>query len=161
MAINLRILGVIAVAPLLVGLLAGCTAAGDAAEETGTSGGAAQSFEDWQLDFAACMREAGIDYPDPGEDGGSVTLSEQDADAFGAAADACIEELGEAPVNPDAPTEGESDAETLKMVQCLRDNGIDVDDPKPGEAIGVPDEVSPEVLEECVFSGGTSTESGN
>lgn len=48
-------------------------------------------FQDAQLEFAQCMRDHGVDMPDPGENGGGIMIDGKDTppEQLEAAADAC------------------------------------------------------------------------
>ncbi|MEL6892081.1 MAG: hypothetical protein AAFP84_10820 [Actinomycetota bacterium] len=124
-------------------------------DETGASdadGGAvdatATDEEEQALAFARCMRDEGIDWPDPvtNADGSIDLLGGQlprdlgglDADATQAAADACAPLIDGASFLPGDG--GTLDAETqdalLDFAECLRDNGLDVDDPDLSSGAG-------------------------
>jgi hypothetical protein len=93
------------------------------------------------LDFARCMREHGVDMPDPQAGGGGMVMigpgpGEVQAgtkvgppEGFEEAHEACghiLEDLigdGPGPLDP-----AEQDR-ALKFAQCMRDNGIDMPDP--------------------------------
>ena len=86
-----------------------------------------------QLEFARCMREHGIDMPDPETaPGGGFTqrieVGKDDAETMQAAQEACDHILANA-----GNFRGELDPEQLdKMVdfaQCMREHGIDMPDP--------------------------------
>jgi hypothetical protein len=86
-----------------------------------------------QLEFAKCMREHGIDMPDPETaPGGGFTqrieVGKDDAEKMQAAQEACDHILANA-----GNFRGELDPEQLdKMVdfaQCMREHGIDMPDP--------------------------------
>jgi hypothetical protein len=119
----------------------GAASAGD-----GASAGAASSDvsdEELALEFAECVRGEGVDWPDP------ITLADGSIDLLGGqgpeaitAADGTIDDGTQAALDTCVPiVEGSSllpgaddiDAETqdqlLEFAQCLRDNGVDVDDP--------------------------------
>lgn len=117
-------------------LLTGCGVLGG---DGGTDGGAdtEKSMDEAMLDFAACMRDNGIDMPDPEGDGGMVALpaAGEEDDEMGAALEACEEML---PVDENAPSEEEQFETDLKLAECLRENGIDVEDPEPGMGLALP-----------------------
>jgi hypothetical protein len=95
------------------------------------------------LDFAECMREQGIDMPDPEftEDGGVMfraggvgddgSPSLSDRAAMEEAHEACQQHLANAPMAADRegfdPTEMED--QMLEFTQCMRDEGVDMPDP--------------------------------
>ena len=114
---------------------------GDAPDDDATADAATASDEELALQFAACMRDEGIDWPDP------ITEADGSIDLFGGQAPASIaadasDEVIEAAAETCGPIiEGASflpgaggiDEETqdllLDFAQCLRDEGIDADDP--------------------------------
>ena len=98
------------------------------------------SFEEGVLEFSQCMREEGIDFPDPSFDvDGNPNFDEVQVDneeEFEEAFIACEDILRNAfPDEFDVDPEVEAaliDA-SLEFSQCMRDQGIDFPDPKPGE----------------------------
>ena len=138
-------------------LLAGAlmTACGSAADTPSTGGTpTAGSFEDYQLAFAKCMREHGIDMPDPSA-GGQQVPAVKDMGAFTEASDACQKKLGQPPA-PDgkAPKSDEERlAEMVKTAECFRAHGVNVPDPKPGETLTIPLDAPSDVLEACTHGG--------
>lgn len=89
--------------------------------------------------FAECMREHGIDVPDPeeGNKGGAVQFAlprDTDSTAMGEAMEACKQHLpnGGEPMKLDP----EQLAEARKFSACMRENGIeDFPDPNPDGGI--------------------------
>jgi hypothetical protein len=118
--------------------LAGCsTDQGDGiASAGGTSTQAAEqvSDEDKAREFVGCMREQGIELPDPEPDGNGgfdfgIADSGVNVDdpAFREAIQACQDKLpGGGMANLDDP---ELQAQLREFAQCMRDNGIDFPDP--------------------------------
>ena len=98
------------------------------------------TFEDGVLDFAQCMREEGINFPDPtfDIDGNPQfdNLEIENEEEFESAFENCEDILRNAlPEQFDLDPEVEAalvDA-SLEFSQCMRDQGIDFPDPKPGE----------------------------
>lgn len=126
-----------------------------APEPQGSGTQSFDSFDEYQLAFAQCMRDRGIDMGDP--DGGGQSITQAD-DAFLEAAEACQSEIGEPPANTgDAGTGGPSAEELreehLKIAECLRELGVDVPDPAPGEDLAIPSDVPAEAFETCAPSG--------
>jgi hypothetical protein len=139
---------------LLVGaLMSACGSAGDNPDPGGTS--TAGSVEDYQLAMAKCMREHGIDVPDPSGDGSMQAPAIDDMNAFTEASDACQEKLGRPPVPEGEPTKSDEErlAEMLEIAECFREHGIDVPDPKPGETIAIPMDAPEDVFEACAPDG--------
>ena len=98
------------------------------------------TFEEGVLNFAQCMREEGINFPDPtfDIDGNPEfdNLEIENEDEFENAFESCEDILRNAlPEQFDLDPEVEAalvDA-SLEFSQCMRDQGIDFPDPKPGE----------------------------
>lgn len=140
--------------PFLIALLAACSTGGGGSTPE-KSAASEQSFDDWQISFASCMRGEGIDMPDPTKDGLSMALPAggEDGDAMMKASETCMKKVGEPPAPPGGKkTEKEMLADQLKIAKCFRDNGFDVPDPKAGQGFTIPD--APEdVMEKCGFGG--------
>ena len=98
------------------------------------------TFEEGVLEFAQCMREEGINFPDPtfDIDGNPQfdNLEIENEEEFERAFENCEDILRNAlPEQFDLDPEIEAalvDA-SLEFSQCMRDQGIDFPDPKPGE----------------------------
>ena len=98
------------------------------------------TFEEGVLNFAQCMREEGINFPDPtfDIDGNPEfdNLEIENEEEFESAFVNCEDILRNAlPEQFDLDPEVEAalvDA-SLEFSQCMRDQGIDFPDPKPGE----------------------------
>ena len=98
------------------------------------------TFEEGVLDFAQCMREEGINFPDPtfDIDGNPQfdNLEIENEEEFEIAFENCEDILRNAlPEQFDLDPEVEAalvDA-SLEFSQCMREQGIDFPDPKPGE----------------------------
>ena len=98
------------------------------------------TFEEGVLNFAQCMREEGINFPDPtfDIDGNPQfdNLEIENEDEFETAFENCEDILRNAlPEQFDLDPEVEAalgDA-SLEFSQCMRGQGIDFPDPKPGE----------------------------
>ena len=98
------------------------------------------TFEEGVLEFAQCMREEGINFPDPtfDIDGNPQfdNLEIENEEEFEKAFENCEDILRNAlPEQFDLDPEVEAalvDA-SLEFSQCMRDQGVDFPDPKPGE----------------------------
>jgi hypothetical protein len=148
-------------------LLAACSAGGGAPSNgvvtlssaaPGDSGAPSASGSDSQtamLNFAECMRDHGIDMPDPvfsqdGSGGGTVNKQGQgsganpkDEPGFAAALEACKHLLdGINRENTGKQLTAQEQQAFLNFAACMRDHGIDVPDPDfsgGGVEIGAPD----------------------
>ena len=110
-----------------------------------TGGGTAASgisaeFQDAMVAFAKCMRENGVDFPDPGSGGGLMIGPDSDIDPeapeFKAAEAECKPILDEAEDSMPKPSEDELAAmrdQMLAFAECMREEGIDFPDPTFGE----------------------------
>jgi hypothetical protein len=98
--------------------------------------------EEALLAFAACMRDNGVDMPDPrfGLDGKAnmgtllADLDEDDA-AVQAATEACDAYLPSS-LGDDPVLQAERQDTLLEFAQCMRDNGVEMDDPVAGGGPG-------------------------
>lgn len=104
--------------------------------------------DDAMLAFADCMREHGIDVPDPGPDG-NLTLGREvggDSDIdpesgdFQEAEEACSHLLEGALSQierPDPEEQAEMQERLLAFARCMRDHGIDFPDPQFRDGMAV------------------------
>lgn len=192
-----------------VGLLFGAAACGDDSDDgsgiatadgseaegesaSGDGGGSDASPEETQdamIDYAECMRENGIDMPDPQVDGdGRVTMEalpaeggggegppDEDSD-FEAADEECkhlIEDVVGERQEPSPEEEAEMQDKFTEMAECMRDRGHDMPDPevdgggviisRDEEDGGEPPEEDPEFesdMEECSEEAGVEGPGG-
>jgi hypothetical protein len=106
-----------------------------------TSPGGSHDDRQAALDFARCMRQHGIDMPDPKFNGNGITQKftaragspGPDDPTFKAAQQACQKYLpnGGQPTKPNL----QEQQQMLAFARCMRQHGIDVPDPKPGGGI--------------------------
>jgi hypothetical protein len=124
-----RVFGPIAVAVALIALAAcGGSAGGEADSETGTDAGSLDE-EAQALDFAECMRDNGVELPDPGP--GPQGFSEAFQEIAGDYDQATLEQAIAACEDrmPQFASEEQHDDEVmLDLAECLRDEGLDVSD---------------------------------
>jgi hypothetical protein len=91
------------------------------------------------LAYARCMREHGVDVPDPQVDGGGratfqLVRPRGNEQKFEAAQKACSEHLENArPRNLDPEQEQEMREAILAFAKCMREHGVDMPDPEFGE----------------------------
>ena len=95
--------------------------------------------EEAMLAYARCMREHGIDVPDPqvDEDGRTefrLVRPRGNEEKFEEAQEACGEHLEDArPRNLDPEQEQEIREAMLAFAKCMREHGVDMPDPEFGE----------------------------
>ncbi len=104
--------------------------------------------EEALLEFAACMRENGVDMDDPGfgVDGGRLgfgrgdgeTTFDQQSSEFVSAMEACGDMLESLRPELDPAEQAERAEQRLEMARCLRESGWDVADPDPDQGAGGP-----------------------
>jgi hypothetical protein len=109
-----------------------------------------QEIEEAMLEFAECMRDHGVDMPDPQfEDGGLVRIEagpgrDIDEDEFEAANEACRKLLPNGGEPPSEEEMAEMEDAMLEFAECMRDHGIDMPDPQGGGmTIGPDDDIDP------------------
>jgi hypothetical protein len=140
-----RFAGALLALPLTLGLaLAGCgrsdddggtgvaTAGGAAARPSASaSGAAALGEEERQLRFAQCMRQNGVEVPDP-EPGGQGTMLRFGADVDPQKVEAAMQKCRTLlPNGGELPKLDPAQIDTMrKLARCMRDNGVpDFPDP--------------------------------
>jgi hypothetical protein len=102
--------------------------------------------EDAMLDFARCMRDHGVDMPDPDTSGGpgvvtfraggassAATKLDADGDTFQKAHEACKDLMGDVgPMNMTPEQQQERQDQALAFSRCMRDHGVNMPDPQFG-----------------------------
>jgi hypothetical protein len=148
---------VVASAALVVVLAAtGCSGGGGAkvatlangADSSSSSGtGTKQSFQDAMVSYTGCMREHGVDLPDPtfadgsgnggfaidtGSASGGASVPKPDDASFRAADEACKPILDEAIKDMPKPSpeeQAKARDQALAFAKCMREHGVDMPDP--------------------------------
>jgi hypothetical protein len=102
--------------------------------------------EDAMLEFTRCMREHGVDMPDPDTSGGSGVMTfsarasaspgtklDADTNTFQEANDACKDLLGDVgPMNMSPEQQQEMQDQALAFSKCMREHGVTMPDPTFG-----------------------------
>ena len=135
---------------LLAAVASGCGSSDDgegvarlddgAAATATTQGGTDRASDDPQeaaLEWARCMREQGVDVPDPEVSDGRVLIRpgaggvrRADPEAFREAAETCGTPFGDAgPPQLSERERAELQETMLEFARCMRDEGIDMPDP--------------------------------
>lgn len=94
------------------------------------------------IDYAQCMREEGVDYPDPRFDGeGRLLIAQSAAELlaldlesprYTAARDACTERMGGLAQMIDPEQQAQLRDSLVGFAGCMRDNGVEIPDPRMG-----------------------------
>ena len=110
-----------------------------ASASSGTGNGKPDPVKDQEnfLKYAQCMRDKGIDMPDPQMDGGGISMSiPQGTDK--AKVDAANEQCKQFLPNGGEPMKADPEMQEKmrKFAQCMRENGVP-DFPDPGEDGGI------------------------
>lgn len=128
--------------------LAAC--GGGSSAGTNTAGSAQAKFERAALNFARCMREQGVDMPDPKRGAGGFTItpetdtSQGNSERFRQADKACRHHMkGVQPPAPSQKEMGEFKQAALAHARCMRKHGIDIPDPRVGQGNEVAIELPP------------------
>ncbi|MFG2015471.1 hypothetical protein [Actinomadura geliboluensis] len=131
----------------------GVATAGGAAAKASVSASASASLspEDARLKFAQCMRENGVDVPDPG-------AADEKAMRFGKGSDRkklegalekCRQWLQAGGKMPDLKDPEVRD-QFVKLAQCMREHGVNIPDPGPDGKIEFPKgDIDPGALEKA------------
>ncbi len=149
--------------PLFVGMTAcGSSGTPNGGSTPGAQGSTFDTFEEYQLAFAECMRGKGIDMGDPNNGSQSFTSADE---AFTSAADDCQAEIGAPPARDGGAGTDSGTADTLRqehlaIAECLREHGVDVADPAVGENLDVPVDVPIDAIETCAPNGVVGTATG-
>jgi hypothetical protein len=157
-----------ALLPLLLGLvLAGCTGSGDddgiasadsdASEEESNSGDGSEQLSEeeiyeQQLEFAACLREHGVDIEDPQP--GEPFRIQGRAEELEPAMEACRHLQPEGGGPGSGPEDPEMRERMLAFAECMRDNGVEsFPDPQAGGGI----QIGPEQADDPDFEAAQET----
>ena len=109
-----------------------------AAQDASTDASGEKDPEEALLAFAECMRENGVDMPDPQPGGGSLVVGpgqdEADESTLRKAEEACEEfrQDVEGTFGPGGEPPAEFQDALLAMARCMREHGVDVPDPTFG-----------------------------
>jgi hypothetical protein len=122
----------------------------------------AGSDEDQMRAFAKCMRENGVDMPDPEPGGGGFTraMPAEDAEKMNKAGEVCNKLLPNG--GKPKPLSPEDLDKARKTAKCMRDHGINMPDPdpnSPGITIGA-DGDDPAKMEKAMKECGMGGEGG-
>jgi hypothetical protein len=106
---------------------------------------ASSSPQDAMLKFARCMRQHGVNFPDP-TGSGPVSIHITNPQAFDAAQNACAKyrAAGEKSISPAQRAQFQDRA--LQFARCMRAHGVNVPDPQTtgnGGAISIHKQVGP------------------
>lgn len=109
--------------------------------ETTSANGEEQDPQEAALEWAACMREHGVDVPDPVVEGDRVTirggagarrLDDVDSERFEKAQEECGPPLGRGGRGPQLTPEQRQEMQDamLEFAKCMREHGVDLPDPE-------------------------------
>jgi hypothetical protein len=121
----------------LLAILALAACGGGSGEEEGGGGISEADVQDAALDFARCMREHGVDVPDPQPGAGGVRGIFMDGDrgndpGFREAESECRKHLQGLVAQIDEDQRREFEDARLEFARCMREEGFDVPDPRSG-----------------------------
>lgn len=145
-ALTARALTLPAAAIVAIGLLTACGSTDSSTSkvasvsgEGGAAAGAAdKSDAEQSQEFVACIRENGVDMEDPDPETGQLDMKSvmgggANSDAMRKAMESCRDKAPQA--MKDRGGQGNPDAAQLenmkKFAACMRENGVDMDDPGP------------------------------
>jgi hypothetical protein len=144
-SMRIRSMALVMAVPAVFGLTAcganggddGIASAGGGSAKASASASPSQSLnpQDRALKFAQCMRQNGVDMPDPGSDGRiQIRANPGNQAKVQAAMKKCQHFMqgGGRLGNPDDPKVRD---QMVKFAQCMRQHGVDVPDPQPGQGL--------------------------
>ncbi|MGW8888718.1 hypothetical protein [Streptomyces sp. NPDC055749] len=175
-ALKARVLTLPAAAIVAMGLLTACGGSdGDSSKvasvngEGGSSGGGGSEKSDAEQSqaFVTCMRDNGVDMEDPDPETGQLDMQSvmgggANSEALRTAMEACRDKAPQA-MKDRQGGQGNPDAAQLedmkKFAACMRENGVDMDDPGPEgldrESMNMSDPNFQDAMGECrEFLGG-------
>jgi hypothetical protein len=102
----------------------------------GTASSPTADAQDAGVKFAQCMRQHGVNVadPKPGDRGIKITTQKGSKADMDAAMQACRKYSPKGNVDPNDPTVRDH---MLKLAQCLRQHGVQVADPQPGQGLRI------------------------
>jgi hypothetical protein len=130
-------------------VVAGCGGDGETPASSSSKQGIDAATKKAMLQFSQCMRDHGVNMPDPtfSEGGARVTMREEkgaDPDKQRKAEQACKsyqDKIKPPPVSEEQEKKMKEAA--LKNAQCMRDHGIDMPDPQFGEGGRMSQKIGP------------------
>jgi hypothetical protein len=129
-----------------VASLGGGSTQGDAGD--GATTGSNEDREDAELAFARCMREHGVDFPDPVNGRLEFKSKPGDEAKVQAAQEACGDLLEDTAPQLSEEQEAAMQDAALAFARCMREHGVDVPDPQfpagGGILMQVPEGASPD-----------------
>lgn len=117
--------------------ITGCAGSGDAQAQSSGSPNA----QDKSVQFAQCMREHGVNIPDPKPGGGGLKVPKEalaDKAKLNAAIKACGKYGGQAVKGLTGQGGAQNQDKQLKLARCLRQHNVDVADPQAGKPLKLP-----------------------
>jgi len=139
-----RLLGTGIPAIALACVLVGCSDSGSGTNGGGTVSGddtatttTSATSDDVLAQYAQCMRDNGVELPDPepGNPGSLYVGVDKDSPAFTSANKVCgsiLQGVVENRKNQSGEDQEEQHDKLLALAQCLRDHGVNVPDPQAG-----------------------------
>ncbi len=109
----------------------------DGSQGSDDNGDAEQDWEEAALEYAQCMREHGVDFPDPVNGRLEFKSERGDEEKVQEAQEACRGILEDAAPPVDEEQQAELREATLEFAKCMREHGVDYPDPEFQEDGGV------------------------
>jgi hypothetical protein len=109
----------------------------EGAGDNGSGASSEEEREEAELEFAQCMREHGIDFPDPVNGRFQYRGEAGDAEKMEEAREACGDILEGIAPQVSEEEEAELQEAALEFAKCMREHGIDFPDPQFEEGGGI------------------------
>lgn len=114
----------------VLSLTAACGSSGTS--HAGASSGTTTDAADRAVVFAQCMRQHGVQVSDPNQSGGVSIPGNVDEGTLNTARQACAKYDIKKGSGPQSAADQDRN---LKLAACLRQHGLNVPDPKPGQGL--------------------------
>jgi hypothetical protein len=108
----------------------GTTESGEGSGDNGSGAASQEEREEAMLEFAQCMREHGIDMPDPVNGRIDLRTTPADEKKLEQAQEACQDILEGVAPPLDEEQQAEMQEAMLAFARCMREHGIDMPDPQ-------------------------------
>jgi hypothetical protein len=123
----------LATAVLLAAVLSLTACGSPGNPNAGLPSGTATNPADRAVAFAQCMRQHGVQVPDPNPQSSGLSIpGNVDQGTLNAAEQACAKYDIKRGASGETPAEQDRN---LKLAKCLRQHGLNVPDPKPGQGL--------------------------
>lgn len=136
--------------------LAGCGGGGGSAAAAKSS---PATLADQALAYARCLRDHGVDVPDPNPNNPAISLPKASSgnQSVQAALHAC---QSKAPPKLSSGSDPAAQDHNLAVARCLRSHGVNVPDPQPGQPLSITGSLNDPKVQDAITTCQRTTGSG-